>query len=112
MESYEGAESTKMQLVKSIVMPHLESVEEGRIKAAAILEATEETGELLDPAVEQMNTEDEQHGLQVHPNLSILHHDDLVLDTNASSGSSYISMQIESEEVLLKKHDYLILTSN
>ena len=52
----------KVQKVKSIVMEHLEDVEQGRAKANRII--NERSGEFLDPTLEQENNDGDNEGIK------------------------------------------------
>ena len=66
---------TDVNLMKTKIMPHIESVDEGREKALHIIEDC--TGAILDPAFEQNNREDAETGITEDPEFLALHDENL-----------------------------------
>ena len=75
LDKYPDSSLTKIEAVKNIVMPYLNSVLEGREKAEELLAQQKSMGDTLDPTMEQANDDIEDEVLEQHPDLSILHHD-------------------------------------
>ena len=69
---------TKVNRVKSIVMEHLEGVEEGKVRAEEIL--NDKVGAALDPEHEQEVAEGENEGMQEHPDYPIFDAPDIDIE--------------------------------
>lgn len=80
--------------LKGILMEYLESVDEGRLKADAILSDMEATGELLDPEFEQGADEEE---LQEHPDYQIALPDEI--DKSANKQEAIVSIPSMSSTI-------------
>lgn len=96
-----SGDDTAVSFVKKILMPHIEGVEEGRLKAAEIL--NEERGAIgvdLDPTVEQMN--DLEEDVVDHPSYAVLYDSDIIDSaTRSRSKTPYCKIKLDDESTLL-----------
>ena len=91
---------TKVNKVKSILMEHLEDVEEGKRKAAEILD--ERVGAALDPEFEQELGDGELEGMELHPDFLSLDPPPEI-ETSDKTEQKYREIELKDEGELLKQ---------
>ena len=90
----------KVIKVKSIVMEHLEGVEEGKRKAEEIL--SDRIGALLDPELEQEQADGEDEGMQEHPEMPNLEPPVAISETRKCD-KLYRLIELKKDEDLYKQ---------
>ena len=93
----------EINYVKSIVMPHLERVEEGQARAKEITKEEEAIANLLDPEKEQEDAECEEEGFEAPGEFIDLDPDAIKSDRITKQDGLYKIIELEDIDVLMEQ---------
>ena len=93
----------QINYVKSIVMPHLEQVEEGQSRAMEIARDEEAIANLLDPQKEQDEGESEEEGIEAPAEFIALDPDEVKSDTISKTDALYKKIEIDDIDILMEQ---------
>ena len=86
---------TDIEITRSKIMPHLESVTEGRLRAEEAQENLTEVGEKMDPAKEQENIDADDEGTAEDPDHLVLEPGELLSEGNVDTNKEKAYRRIE-----------------